>query len=87
LLGINPKRCQSFTTVLNKIKTFETPLMALSHDELRGRTAFNRIKQARADKDAKIAALKLEVESIEDIDKEKISTLLLTHRKRSLRYF
>jgi hypothetical protein len=27
-----------FTTVLNKIKTFETP-MALSHDELRGRTA------------------------------------------------
>ncbi|MFV8357558.1 preprotein translocase subunit SecA, partial [Flavobacterium sp. XS1P32] len=56
---------------LNKIKTFETPLMALSHDELRGRTAFfkDRIKQARADKDAKIAALKLEVESIEDIDK------------------
>jgi preprotein translocase subunit SecA len=36
----------------------------------------DRIKQARADKDAKIAALKLEVESIEDIDKEKISTLL-----------
>ncbi|MFV8334061.1 preprotein translocase subunit SecA [Flavobacterium sp. GSP14] len=56
---------------LNKIKTFETPLMALSHDALRGRTAFfkDRIKQARADKDAKIAALKLEVESIEDIDK------------------
>ena len=56
---------------LNKIKTFETPLMALSHDELRGRTAFfkDRIKQARSDKDAKIAALKLEVESIEDIDK------------------
>ena len=56
---------------LNKVKTFETPLMALSHDELRGRTAFfkDRIKQARADKDAKIAALKLEVESVEDIDK------------------
>jgi hypothetical protein len=39
----DPKRCQSFTTVLNKIKTFETPLMALSH-ELRGRTAFLRIE-------------------------------------------
>ncbi len=56
---------------LNKIKTFETPLMALSHDALRGRTAFFKdvIKQARADKDAKITVLKLEVESIEDIDK------------------
>ena len=56
---------------LNKIKTFETPLMELSHDALRGRTAFfkERIKEARADKDAKIVALKLEVESIEDIDK------------------
>jgi preprotein translocase subunit SecA len=37
-VGDKSKRCQSFTTVLNKIKTFETPLMALSHDELRGRT-------------------------------------------------
>jgi preprotein translocase subunit SecA len=56
---------------LTKIKGFESSLMALSNDELRARTAFfkEKIKQDRAEKDAKIAALKLEVESIEDIDK------------------
>ena len=65
------KDVKALQPYLNKIKAFETPLMALSNDELRGRTAFfkDRIKQARAEKDAKIAALKLEVESIEDIDK------------------
>jgi preprotein translocase subunit SecA len=43
LLGINPKDVKVLQP-LNKIKTFETPLMALSHDELRGRTAFLRIE-------------------------------------------
>ena len=56
---------------LNKIKTFESSLMSLSNDELRARTVFfkERIKQARSEKDAKIASLQIEVEGIEDIDK------------------
>lgn len=65
------KDVKALQPYLNKIKTFETSLMSLSHDELRARTAYfkERIKEARADKDAKIAALKSEVEKIEDIDK------------------
>ena len=56
---------------LNKIKTFENPLMSLTNDELRGRTTFfkEKIKQDRSEKDTKIAALKKEVESTLDIDK------------------
>jgi preprotein translocase subunit SecA len=56
---------------LNKIKALESTLSNLSHDELRAKTvAFKeKIKQARAEKDAKINALLQEVESIEDIDK------------------
>ncbi|WP_298224706.1 preprotein translocase subunit SecA [Flavobacterium sp.] len=56
---------------LNKIKALESTLMSLSHDELRAKTAEfkEKIKQARAEKDAKINALLQEVESIEDIDK------------------
>ena len=65
------KDVKALQPYLTKIKTFETSLMGLSHDELRARTAFfkEKIKQARADKDAKIASLKAEVENIEDIDK------------------
>jgi len=56
---------------ITKIKALESTLAALSHDELRAKTAYfkDKIKQARAEKDNKIAALKLEVETIEDIDK------------------
>ena len=55
---------------LTKIKGFESSLMALSNDELRARTVYfkEKIKQARAEKDAKIASLQQEVETIEDID-------------------
>ncbi|WP_286968095.1 preprotein translocase subunit SecA, partial [Flavobacterium sp. UBA4854] len=65
------KDVKALQPYLNKIKTFEAPLMSLSNDELRGRTVYfkDRIKEARADKDAKIASLKAEVENIEDIDK------------------
>ncbi|WP_291145532.1 preprotein translocase subunit SecA, partial [Flavobacterium sp. UBA7680] len=65
------KDVKALQPYLNKIKTFETSLMSLSHDELRARTAYfkEKIKEARADKDAKIASLKAEVENIEDIDK------------------
>ena len=56
---------------VNKIKAIGVSLESLSNDELRAKTvAFKeKIKQARAEKDAKINALQLEVESIEDIDK------------------
>jgi preprotein translocase subunit SecA len=65
------KDVKALQPYLVKIKTFENILASLSNDELRARTSFfkDTIKIARADKDAKIAALQLEVESIEDIDK------------------
>jgi preprotein translocase subunit SecA len=65
------KDVKSLQPYLSKIKTFENNLIALSNDELRNRTVFfkEKITQARSEKDAKIAALKLEAEGIEDIDK------------------
>jgi preprotein translocase subunit SecA len=64
------KDVKALQPYLNKIKTFESALLSLSNDDLRARTTFfkEKIKGARAEKDAKITALKLEVESIEDID-------------------
>ncbi len=55
---------------LTNTKAFEPVLQALSHDDLRAKTAeFKaKIQAARADKDAKIAALKEEAESVTDID-------------------
>jgi preprotein translocase subunit SecA len=57
---------------VNKIKAFESTLASLSHDELRAKTvAFQqKIKQARSEKDAKIAALLQEAETTEDIDQK-----------------
>ena len=65
------KDVKALQPYLSKIKTFESALASLSHDELRGRTIFfkDKIKSARAEKDAKIAAIKLEAEGVEDIDK------------------
>jgi preprotein translocase subunit SecA len=65
------KDVKALQPYLAKIKTFESALAALSNDELRARTTFfkEKIKQDRSEKDAKIASLKLEAESIEDIDK------------------
>ena len=65
------KDVKALQPYLAKIKTFESALAALSNDELRARTTFfkDKIKQARAEKDTKIASLKQEAESIEDIDK------------------
>ena len=47
---------------VNKIKALEPILGVLSNDELRAKTAYfkDKIKQARADKDAKIATLQFE---------------------------
>jgi preprotein translocase subunit SecA len=65
------KDVKALQPYLAKIKTFESTLAALSNDELRARTTFfkEKIKQDRAEKDSKIVSLKLEAESIEDIDK------------------
>ena len=65
------KDVKAIQPLLAKIKTFESNLASLSHDELRAKTAFFKlkIKDARAEKDTKIAALKEEVEQIADIDK------------------
>ena len=65
------KDVKALQPYLTKIKTFESSLIALSNDELRARTVFfkEKIKQARAEKDAKIASLQLEAENVEDIDK------------------
>ncbi|WP_318640861.1 preprotein translocase subunit SecA [Flavobacterium ardleyense] len=54
-----------------KVRSYEAGLMALTNDELREKTVYfkDRIKQARLDKDEKIASLKTDVEKIEDIDK------------------
>jgi preprotein translocase subunit SecA len=56
--------------IINKIKSFESALQALSNDDLRLKTTEfkEKIKQARSEKDAKIASLKLEVENISDVD-------------------
>ncbi|WP_413997656.1 preprotein translocase subunit SecA [Flavobacterium sp. W1B] len=65
------KDVKALQPYLNKIKTFESNLITLSHDELRARTYFfkDQLKHARAGIDTKIAALQQEVEEIEDIDK------------------
>jgi preprotein translocase subunit SecA len=65
------KDVKALQPYLNKIKTFESNLISLSHDDLRARTYFfkDQLKQARAGIDAKIATLQQEVEGIEDIDK------------------
>lgn len=66
------KDVKALQPYLTKIKALESTLAALSHDELRAKTAEfkERIKSARADKDNKIAALRQEVETVEDIDKK-----------------
>mgnify|MGYP000960396339 CR=1 FL=1 len=65
------KDVKALQPYLAKIKTFESALVALSNDELRARTTFfkDKIKQARAEKDAKIATLQQQAENTEDIDK------------------
>jgi preprotein translocase subunit SecA len=66
------KDVKALQPYLNKIKALESSLSSISNDELRAKTvAFKeKIKLSRAEKDAKIAALKIEVETTEDIDKK-----------------
>ncbi len=64
------KDVKAIQPLINKIRSFEGSLAGLSHDELRAKTVYfkERIREARADKDAKIASYLQEVEKIEDID-------------------
>lgn len=64
------KDVKAIQPLIAKVKTFESALQALSHDALRAKTVeFKaKIQQARADKDAKIVALKKEAEQTQDID-------------------
>lgn len=64
------KDVKAIQPIITKIKSFEGALQALSHDELRAKTAeFKaKIQNARAEKDAKIASLKQDAEQTQDID-------------------
>jgi preprotein translocase subunit SecA len=62
---------KAITPLVDKIKTFEKALEALSHDELRAKTAEFKAKIAEANKDIneQIAKLLDEAENTEDIDR------------------
>ena len=64
------KDVKAIQPLVSKVKSFESALQTLSHDELRAKTSEfkSKIQQARADKDAKIIALKQEAEQTQDID-------------------
>ncbi|GAA4775732.1 MULTISPECIES: preprotein translocase subunit SecA [Flavobacterium] len=64
------KDVKAIQPIINKIKSFEGALAGLSNDQLRAKTVEfkEKIKQARADKDTKIASLKQDVEKISDVD-------------------
>ena len=54
------KDVKAIQPLITKIKSFESTLMALSHDELRNKTVQfqEKIKAARAEKDNKIQSLR-----------------------------
>ncbi|MBC9794735.1 preprotein translocase subunit SecA [Sinomicrobium weinanense] len=66
------KDIKEIQPLVDKIKTFEQQLSALSNDELRDKTIDfkSQIKEARASFDEKIAQLQNEAEVSEDIDKK-----------------
>lgn len=64
------KDVKAIQPLITKVKSFENALKALSHDELRAKTAEfkSKIQQARSEKDAKIVSLKQDAEQTQDID-------------------
>ncbi|WP_294824071.1 preprotein translocase subunit SecA [uncultured Flavobacterium sp.] len=64
------KDIKAIQPYITKAKAFEGALSQLSHDELRAKTIYfkDKIREARADKDAKIASYLQEVEKTQDID-------------------
>ena len=80
------KDVKSIQPLVTKIKSFESALSSLSHDDLRAKTAEFKaqIKLARAEKDAAIAAKKLEAENTVDIDdREEIYNAIDTLEKEA----
>ncbi|HEX8575219.1 MAG TPA: preprotein translocase subunit SecA, partial [Flavobacterium sp.] len=73
------KDVKALQPYLAKIKALESSLTTLTNDELRAKTAEfkEKIKNGRADKDTRIAALQSEVETTEDIDKKEDLYLLI----------
>ena len=64
------KDVKAIQPLIAKAHTFEKALASLSHDELRAKTVEfkDKIKQARAEKDTKISALKADADTTVDID-------------------
>ncbi|QXP61665.1 preprotein translocase subunit SecA [Olleya sp. HaHaR_3_96] len=62
---------KAITPIVDKIKTFEQAMIALSHDQLRAKTAEFKaiIAEARQPFNSKIESLQAEAETTEDIDK------------------
>ena len=65
------KDIKAIQPLIKKTHSFEAALASLSHDELRAKTISfkEKIKEARAEKDAKIASYLEEIENTPDIDK------------------
>ncbi|MHC5361835.1 preprotein translocase subunit SecA [Myroides sp. LJL110] len=61
---------KSIKPLIEKIKTYDSSLQALSNDELRAKTIYFKeiIQQSRADQDQKIADYRAEIENTSDID-------------------
>ena len=62
---------KAITPIVNKIKTFEKAMIALSHDQLRAKTDEFKaiIAEARQPFNSKIETLQAEANATEDIDK------------------
>lgn len=65
------KDVKAIRPIVEKINSYQLSYETLSHDELRAKTVYfqDKIKQARADQDAKIASYREELEKTSDIDK------------------
>jgi len=65
------KDVKAIRPIVEKINAYQLSYETLSHDELRAKTVYfqDKIKQARADQDAKIASYREELEKTSDIDK------------------
>lgn len=65
------KDVKAIQPIIAKVRSYESALASLNNDELRAKTVYfqDLIKSSRADKDAKIEALKQEVEATQDFDK------------------
>ncbi|UYW01699.1 preprotein translocase subunit SecA [Flavobacterium agricola] len=65
------KDVKAIRPIIEKVKKYENEFQSLNNDELRAKTVYfqDLVKQARAEKDAKIQSLKQEIEATDDFDK------------------